>query len=159
MANELITFLVAALPLSELRGAIPLAILKFGFNPAKALLISFLGNILPVLPLLIGIEKISGYLARRFSFFNSFFGWLFKRTRARHENHFHYFGDLALFIFVAIPLPLTGAYSGALAAFVFGIPKKHSFWSIFFGVMAAGLIVTFVTVSGINLLEFINNKL
>lgn len=159
MTSELITFLVAALPLSELRGAIPLAILKFGFSPTKAFLISFLGNVLPVLPLLIGIEKVSGYLMHRFHWFHGFFSWLFKRTRVRHENHFHYFGDLALFVFVAIPLPLTGVYSGALAAFVFGIPKKHAFWSIIFGVMAAGLIVTFLTISGINLLEFIINKL
>lgn len=153
MTNELLTFLVAALPLSELRGAIPLAILKFGFSPIKAFLISFSGNILPVLPLLIGIEKVSGYLIRHFRWFNRFFGWLFKRTRARHEGHFHYWGDLALFIFVAIPLPLTGAYSGALAAFVFGIPKKHAFWSIIFGVLVAGVIVTVVTVLGETILK------
>ncbi len=159
MFNELITFIVAALPLSELRGAIPLAILKFGFSPAKALLISFLGNTLPVLPLLIGLEKTSEYLSHKFYWFNQFFSWLFARTRQKHEGHFHYWGDLALFIFVAIPLPLTGAYSGAVAAFVFGIPKKHAFWSIIFGVLAAGLIVTLITVSGANLFEFINNNL
>src|SRR3989344_2492019 len=131
--NEIITFLVAALPLSELRGAIPLAILKFGFSPAKALLVSFLGNILPVLPLLIVFDKVSEYLSHKFYWFNRFFSWLFERTRARHEDHFHYWGDLALFVFVAIPLPLTGAYSGALAAFVFGLPAKHSFFSIALG--------------------------
>ena len=77
MLNELITFIVAALPLSELRGAIPLAMLKFGFSPTKALLISFLGNVLPVLPLLIGMEKVSGYLIRHFRWFKRFFSWLF----------------------------------------------------------------------------------
>ena len=157
--NEFITFIISALPLSELRGAIPLAILKFGFSPAKALLISFLGNVLPVLPLLIGIEKVSEYLIHRFHWFNRFFGWLFERTRRKHKNHFHYFGDLALFLFVAVPLPLTGAYSGVVAAFIFGVPKNHAFWSIISGVMAAGLIVTFLTVFGINLFEFINSTL
>lgn len=157
MTDELITFLVAALPLSELRGAIPLAILKFNFSPSKALLISFLGNILPVLPLLIGLEKTSNYLSHKFYWFNRFFGWLFTHTREKHEDHFHYWGDLALFIFVAIPLPLTGAYSGAVAAFIFGVPKKHAFWSIVLGVLTAGLIVTFLTVSGINLFDFFNN--
>lgn len=155
MTNEIITFLVAALPLSELRGAIPLAILKFGFIPAKALFISFLGNILPVLPILIGLDKISEYLSHKFYWFNRFFNWLFEKTRARHGDHFHYFGDLALFIFVAIPLPLTGAYSGAVAAFVFGIPKKHAFWSIVFGVLAAGLVVTAATVFGENMLKYL----
>ena len=154
MVNEIITFLVAALPLSELRGAIPLAILKFDFNPTKALLISFLGNILPVLPLLIGLEKTSEYLSHKFYWFNKFFNWLFERTRQKHEGHFHYWGDLALFVFVAIPLPLTGAYSGAVAAFVFGIPNKRAFWSITFGVLAAGIIVTFLTISGAGLFSF-----
>lgn len=153
MTNEIITFLIAALPLSELRGAIPLAILKFGFIPAKALLISFLGNILPVLPLLIGLDRVSEYLSRKFYWFNKFFNWLFERTRRKHGYHFHYWGDLALFIFVAIPLPLTGAYSGTVAAFVFGMPKKHAFWSIVFGVLAAGLIVTAVTVFGENIFK------
>ena len=148
MINEIITFAVAALPLSELRGAIPLAILKFGFSPTKALFISFLGNILPVLPLLIGFDKVSDYLSHRFHWFNRFFSWLFERTRRKHGDHFHYWGDLALLIFVAIPLPLTGAYSGAVAAFVFGIPKKHAFLSIVLGVLIAGIIVTALTVFG-----------
>ncbi|MEK7087167.1 MAG: small multi-drug export protein [Patescibacteria group bacterium] len=155
MLNELITFIVAALPLSELRGAIPLAMLKFGFSPAKAFLISFLGNVLPVLPLLIGMEKVSGYLIRHFRWFKRFFSWLFERTRAHHEDHFRYWGNLALFIFVAIPLPLTGAYSGALAAFVFGIPKKHAFWSITIGVFFAGLIMTFATLLGDRILKYL----
>lgn len=148
MTNEIITFLVAALPLSELRGAIPLAILKFGFSPFKALFISFLGNILPILPLLIGLDKVSEYLSHRFDLLNRFFGWLFERTRSRHKDHFHYWGDIALFIFVAIPLPLTGAYSGAVAAFVFGMSKKHAFWSIVLGVFVAGIVVTAITVFG-----------
>ncbi|MDP3004136.1 MAG: small multi-drug export protein [Candidatus Azambacteria bacterium] len=145
MLDELITFFTAALPLGELRVAIPLAILKFGFNPYKAFVIGVLGNILLVLPLLVGIEKISEYLSHKFYWFNRFFSWLFERTRIKHSGHFAYWGDLALFIFVAIPLPLTGAYSGIVAAFVFGVPLKHAFWSIVLGVLAAGLIVTAVT--------------
>ncbi len=157
MLNELITFFTAALPLSELRGAIPLAILKFGFSPPKAFIISALGNILPILPLLVGLEKISEYLSHKFYWFNRFFSWLFERTREKHKNHFHYWGDLALFIFVAIPLPLTGAYSGVVAAFVFGVPLKHAFWSIVLGVSAAGLIVTALTVFGENIFSLIFN--
>ncbi|MDP2946412.1 MAG: small multi-drug export protein [bacterium] len=155
MLDELITFFVAALPLSELRGAIPLAILKFGFSPYKAFVISALGNILPVLPLLVGLEKISEYLSHKFYWFNRFFSWLFERTRIKHSGRFTYWGDLALFIFVANTLPLTGAYSGVVAAFVFGIPSKHAFWSIVLGVLAAGLIVTAVTIFGENIFKYL----
>ena len=155
MLNESITFFTAALPLSELRGAVPLAILKYGFSPYKAFIISALGNILPVLPLLLGLEKISEYLSHKFYWFNRFFSWLFERTREKHKDHFHYWGDLALFIFVAIPLPLVGAYSGVVAAFVFGIPLKRAFWSIVLGVLAAGLIVTAITIFGENIFKYL----
>ena len=154
MLKELTTFFVAALPLSELRGAIPLAILQFGFSPYKALALSIMGNILPVLPLLLGLEKISEYLSHKFYWFNRFFNWLFERTRIKHSGHFTYWEDLALFIFVAIPLPLTGVYSGAVAAFVFGVPLKRAFWSIVLGILAAGLIVTVITVFGENILKY-----
>jgi len=155
MLDELITFFTAALPISELRGAIPLAILKYGFNPYKAFILSVLGNVLPVLPLLLGLEKTSAYLSHKFYWFNRFFSWLFERARMKHSRHFTYWGDLALFIFVAIPLPLTGAYSGVVAAFVFGIPLKHAFWSIVLGVLAAGLIVTAVTIFGENIFKYL----
>lgn len=155
MLKELTTFFVAALPLSELRGAIPLAILQFEFSPYKAFIISALGNILPILPLLLGLEKISEYLKHKFYWFNRFFNWLFERARVKHSEHFSYWGNLALFVFVAIPLPLTGAYSGVVAAFVFGIPLKHAFWSIALGVLAAGLIVTMATVFGENIFKYL----
>lgn len=153
--NELVTFIISALPVSELRGAIPLAILKFEFSPLKAFLISVLGNLLPVLPLLIGLEKTSEYLSRKSYSFNRFFSWIFALTREKHSAHFHYWGDLALFIFVAIPLPLTGAYSGAVAAFVFGLPLKHAFWSIALGVATAGVIVTLATLFGRDLFSLL----
>ncbi|HAJ44944.1 MAG: hypothetical protein UV53_C0005G0003 [Candidatus Azambacteria bacterium GW2011_GWE1_42_9] len=155
MFNELITFFVAALPLSELRGAIPLAMLKFGFSPYKALAIGVLGNILPVLPILLGLKKTSEYLSDKFHWVGKFFDWIFERTRTKHSDHFLYWGNLALLIFVAIPLPLTGAYSGAVAAFVFGIPAKHAFWFIVLGVLVAGLIVTAVTVFGENIFKYL----
>lgn len=153
--NEIITLLVAALPLSELRGAIPLGIFGFGFSPLKAFLLSIIGNTLPILPILVGLEWMSKYLSKKSYRFNRFFIWLFDRTRSKHNKHFHYWGELALFIFVAIPLPLTGAYSGAVAAFVFGIPKRHAFWSIVFGVLLAGIIVTFATLIGGRVLKYL----
>lgn len=155
MISELATFFVAALPLSELRGAIPLAILKFGFSPYKAFVLSALGNILPVLPLLFFLGEVSDYLSRKFYWFNRFFSWLFERTRTKHAEHFICWKDLALFIFVAVPLPLTGAYSGAVAAFIFGVSKTHAFWSIVLGILAAGLIVAAVTVFGENIFKYL----
>jgi len=125
MLNELITSFTAALPLSELRGAIPLAILKFGFSPYKAFALSILGNILPVLPLLLGLEKISEYLSHKFYWFNRFFSWLFERVRIKHSGHFIYWGDLALLnevpgVFYSYPKTLRALHLlGGFSAFYF----------------------------------------
>ena len=149
--QELIVLLSAAAPISEVRGAIPLAVFLFGFHPAKAFALGVLGNLLPILPLLVFLEHFSDFLMRRSYFFNRFLTWLFEYTRKNHADHFHYWGwaPLALFIFVAIPLPLTGGWSGALAAFIFGIPLWRAFSTISLGVFTAGLIVLALTLLGV----------
>ena len=69
--------------------------------------------------------------------------YLFLKNRAqkKHTKQFNRFGAFALVFFVGLPLPLTGAWTGALAAYLFGISKKYTIALIFIGVMAAGLIV------------------
>jgi uncharacterized membrane protein len=148
---ELTTFFVSMLPIVELRGALPAALVYFGlpFWPAYALAV--LGNILPAIFLILFLEKIAEYLGHHNYRFNRFFAWLFERTRRRHNHHFEIWGPLALMIFVAIPLPFTGAWSGAVAAFVFGVPPKRSAPSIIAGVAIAGLIVGALTLGIANL--------
>jgi len=149
--KEIIVFLMGMAPVSEARGAIPVGLLVFGFSTLKTYFLAISGNILPVLPLLIFFKKFSEFLIKKSVFFNNLFTWLFERTRKKHEDHFHKwkYAPLALFIFVAIPLPLTGAWSGVLAAIVFGIPTKEAMFSISGGVIAAGIIVTILTKIGI----------
>ena len=152
--NELITILTGVAPISEVRGAIPLALGIFGFSPLKAYLLGVLGNILPIIPGLFFLRYLSNYFMRKSYWFNRFMSWLFKYTRDRHAKHFaeaeqkhhHYhwrawWREITLFIFVAIPFPLTGVYSGILAAFVFGMPFWRSVVTLALGVAAAGLIV------------------
>lgn len=140
-SDELLTLLVAASPLFELRGAIPLGIFGFGFTPLKAYVLGVIGSFLPVLPLLFFWNFLYQKLVHRFYFLNRFFAWLFERTRAKHKDHFELWKDLGLLIFVAIPLPFTGAWSGTVASFVFGIPTKEATIMIALGNMIAGLIV------------------
>jgi len=149
--KELIVFFTAASPLVELRGAIPLAILVYKFSLIKSFVISVLVNILPILPILYFLEGISNFLSKRFLFFERFFKWLFQRTRRKFQDSYLKWGKLALVIFVAIPLPLTGAWTGSLAAFLFGFKKKEAFWLIVLGVLIAGIIVSFLTILGVKL--------
>ncbi|MFH0803797.1 MAG: small multi-drug export protein [Candidatus Tagabacteria bacterium] len=143
MEKEILTILTGALPISEVRGAIPLAIAVFHFSLLKAYFLSVIGNLLIIVPALFFLHKLSDFLMRRVYFINRFLTWLFERTQRLHQDHFHHYSwaPLALFIFVAIPLPFTGAWSGAVAAFIFGIPFWRSVLSISLGVLAAGVIV------------------
>jgi uncharacterized membrane protein len=148
----LITIIVAALPISEVRGAIPLAIGVYGYTPMQSYLLSVFGNLLPIIPLLLFLGPVSEYL-RRFACGNKFFTWLFARTRRKciqdHEN----FGLTALAIFVAIPLPMTGAWTGCVVAFLLGFRFWPAFAAIAAGVVIAGVVVT-ATVLGVQFLVF-----
>ena len=77
--------------------------------------------------------------------FSRFFDWLFERTRRKHSKRFETYQELALLFFVAIPLPITGAWSGSVAAFVFGIPAKKAIPFIIMGVLVSGVIVSLIT--------------
>lgn len=145
------TILIAMLPVSELRGAIPIAIGIYGMKPVDAFILSVIGNMIPVIPLLLFLEPVSNFL-RKWNFWDKFFTWLFTRTHKNHSREFEKYGTLALAIFVAVPLPATGAWTGCASAFVFGIKFRNALIAITAGVVAAGVIVTLITVAGINLL-------
>lgn len=133
--------LIAALPIGELRAAIPLALVQYEMSPLWAYFLGVVGNVLPVPFLLLLLGKASELL-RRVSIFNRLLTWLFAYTQRRHSALFNKLGAFGLVIFVAIPLPATGAWSGSLAAFLFGVPFKYALPLIALGVMIAGVIVT-----------------
>jgi len=136
--KEYIVMLVGALPISELRGAIPLA-LSFGIPMSKAFWLSVIGNSIPVIPALFLLEPVSSRL-RRFKIWARFFDWVFERTKKKADTIQKY-EALGLAIFVAIPLPMTGAWSGVIAASLFKIKFRYAFIAIIAGVFGAGLIV------------------
>jgi len=142
LSPELATFIISMLPVSELRGAIPVAIGIYHLEPLQAYLIAVIGNIIPVYFILKYIDPISQFLMSKSKLFDKFFTWLFARTRRKYNGKFEKWGAIALITFVAIPLPVTGGWTGAMAAFVFGIPMKKALPLITLGVMIAGVIVT-----------------
>ncbi|RMF91251.1 MAG: ligand-binding protein SH3 [Methanobacteriota archaeon] len=146
---RMIVFIAAMLPFTELRGAIPLAIGQYSINPAEAFAIAVAGNLVPVVALL----YLLGPVERRLRFigvFDRFFQWLFDRTRRKHSERMDRYGALGLVTFVAIPLPVTGAWTGVAAAYVFGIKKRYAFPAITAGVLIAGVVVTLATYGAVN---------
>jgi len=151
MSSQLIVFLISTLPIIELRGAIPIAISLYHMSVPTAFFWAVLGNIIPVIFILWFLKAGSDFLSHRFYFFNRFFTWLFERTQKKHSRKFKLWKEFALVILVAIPLPFTGAWTGSLAAFVFGVPIKKAFPLIVLGVLIAGVIVSLVTIGIIRL--------
>ncbi|MBU4220153.1 MAG: small multi-drug export protein [Euryarchaeota archaeon] len=148
--RELIVVLIAMLPLAELRVSIPIAIYAFELDPFTAFYLSVIGNMIPVIPLLLFLEPVSNYL-RRWRIGDIFFTWLFERTQRKHNDNFEKYGSIGLAIFVGIPLPVTGAWTGCAAAFVFGFKFKNAFLAILAGVIIAGAVVTTLTYMGIKI--------
>lgn len=149
---EWAVLLMAMLPIVELRGALPLALTYYHLDIFPAYFLSVVGNLLPVIFILLFIGPLSDWLIKNVPGFDKFFTWLFKRTRNKIAKQYERYGLLALIIFVATPLPMTGAWTGALAAWLFGIKNDRAFLAIVLGVLIAGLIVLLATTGILNLL-------
>ncbi len=144
--KELIVIIIAALPVIELRGALPVAINVFHIPWYWAFLLAVIGNMLPVPILLLFFDSLAK-LVSRVDIGRRFVNWGLERTR-RHGKLIEKYEHIGLMLFVAIPLPLTGAWTGSIAAFLMGMKFKYSILSIFCGVIIAGAIVTSLCLLG-----------
>ncbi len=146
LSDEAVVVLLATLPIFELRGAIPWAIHHYNMPWYKAYLLGVFGNFLPI-PLILLILKYGLDLLSRIPFFRKFFEWLCARTRRKGAliQKYQAFG---LILFVMIPLPVTGAWTGSIAAYVFGIKFFPALLCILIGICIAGIIVTILSMFG-----------
>lgn len=142
---ELATLILGMLPIGEVRAALPVALTVYKMPLASALFWSILGNVLPVYLLLVFFERVTNYLRPRSKLYDRFCTWLFERTRRQLNGHVEKYGYWALAIFVGVPLPMTGAWTGAVAAFVFGLDKTKAFLAITVGILIATAIVAAIT--------------
>lgn len=147
LTPELAVFLTSMLPIIELRGALPMAINIFHIAWPKAFLISFIGNLVPV-PFILWLLRPIVSILSKIKPLNGFFQWLFERTRRKGNKVIEKYEEIGLLAFVAIPLPGTGAWTGALIAFLFGLDFKKSFLVITIGVFIAGVVVTCLCILG-----------
>lgn len=145
------TLLVAMTPVGELRASIPLAIWRLELPWYQALPVSLIGNILPVLVLVPGLERMAQLLQRFPNPAGRLLEWRAERLHRSHGWRFHRHGSLALITLVAIPLPLTGAWTGSLAAWAFHVPARTAIPLIGVGVLIAGITVTLLTLAGLHI--------
>lgn len=147
------TIFWSVLPISELRGGIPYAFTQ-GLNPILAYFVCVGVNLL-AFPIVYFFLEFFHPLFNKWSFYNTLFEKIIVRTRKKVEGPIAKYGFWGLMVFVMIPLPVTGAYTGSLASWVFEIDKKKSIMAVAFGVAIAGIIVTAIMVSGSTALNFL----
>lgn len=146
---EIATMLLAMVPVAELRGAIPIGRTLYQLPVVSAYIWAIIGNMLPVYFILTWFDPIATWLRKVSPLADKFFTWLFERTRRKLEKNVEKYGVFALALFVAIPLPATGAWTGSLAASLFGLSKKKAFISILIGVLVAGVLISMLTAGGL----------
>ena len=137
------TFLISMVPVIELRGAIPIGV-GAGLSPWVAIGVSIVGNLVPVPFIINFLKMIFAWLRKISQKLDGLVTRLEKRAEKKSETVQKY-AFWGLFILVAIPLPGSGAWTGALVAAMLEMPLKKAFPAILLGVLGAAVIVSFVT--------------
>ena len=143
LTKYLIVFGMSMVPVIELRGAVPYGVAA-GLPLLPVLITAILGNMVPVPFILLFIRKILDWMKTREGFLKKVADNLEARALSKSDVLEKY-AAFGLFVLVAIPLPGTGAWTGALVAAVFRLKWKHAIPSIFAGVVAAGIIMSIVS--------------
>ena len=145
MGLPLATVVLAMLPILELRGALPVALLWPEPLPLwTAYPLAVAGNMLPI-PFIIWLLEPATNFLRRWKLGDRFVEWLFARTRRKGKN-IEKFEMWGLVAFVAIPLPVTGAWTGSMAGHIFGLKWYKTLLACFLGVCIAGVIMSVLSV-------------
>lgn len=147
-SNEAMVLLMAAMPVIELRGAIPVGV-SLGMSPVHATILGILGSMIPVPFLLLLLRPIFAKL-RKNPNWRKLVDWITKRT-LRKTKQVHKYKALGLMLFVAVPLPTTGVWTGSIAASLFNIRFKHAFLAILTGNCIAGLVIMLLSHVAVNL--------
>lgn len=150
--DGLATFLIAMIPVTELRASIPLAITVYHMNPVAACVYSVMGNILAGIIILLFVENILHFFLAKFPQVNNLWQKYINRIHVKNQEKFEKWGAVALVAFVAIPLPLTGIVTGAVAASIFQVPFRQAIPLLALGSVIAGVLVTVLTIGSVALI-------
>ena len=140
MNDLLYVILVTLLPWVELRGSIPLAI-AMGYSPLSAFLLCTAVNILIMFPVFVFLDLFFPFVYRHFPVFEH----AVMSTREKGRQYVRKYGVIGLALFVAVPLPGTGVYSGVLAAYLLGLSRHRTYTAISLGALFAGVLVTLLS--------------
>lgn len=142
IVKYLATLLISMFPIIELRGAIPIAVFTFHLTYLEAFIISLIGNIIPIFFIVKYIRPLFDFFGR-FKPFKKIIDWATEKAsnKIAESDKLQNYTALGLFLFVAIPLPGTGAWIGSLIANFLNLPLKKAFLPLALGVVTAGIII------------------
>jgi len=140
-------FFGSMIPWLESRYVIPLSMLNFGWEWQQAFPLAVAGNMLPIPFILLFFRFVEKFL-RNYKFWTNIMDWLFAKTRKRADSKIRRYEYIGLILFVAVPLPFTGAWTGALIAYLFDLNFSKSLLTIFVGVIIAASVMIILTLMG-----------
>jgi uncharacterized membrane protein len=146
IVRYLLTGIIGMIPVIELRGAIPIGVFTFHLNYIESFLCSFIGNIIPVYFIVKYIKPLFNFLGR-WKPFKIIIDWASEKANKHiaEDKRLQTFVSLGLYLFVAIPVPGTGAWVGSLIANFLDLEPKKAIPPIIAGVLTAGIIVLTLT--------------
>ncbi len=150
---ELVTFLIAMMPILELRGAIPIGVKVFGLSLWQAFFWSVLGNIMILVVVLLFIKRIHIWAETHSVLMHRILQYIHFHVQRQLKGKETIEG-IALALFVALPLPGTGGWTGVFLAFLLDIPFRRAFPAIAIGVIVAGILMTLVVAGALKSFDF-----
>ena len=158
MIDALAVVGAAAVPVGELRFAVPWAMVHFGFPWQQAFLLALIGNLIPVLVLPVLLQRIGHLLLEAPKPIGSIFRWRVEKLKGGAGPRVTRHGRWALVPFVATPLPFTGAWTGCLLAWAMDIEPRRSMPMLAAGVLVAAVLVTTLTELGVSISLFLADQ-
>ncbi len=149
MSSFLQVALLAMAPISELRGAIPVGIVVYKLNPWVVTIISMIFNLIPAVAVILFFNAIMPWVKKHFPRLGKIVEKFSQTRQEKHRKKIEKYGLLAIMVFVAIPFPLTGAWTGSLLSVLFEMPKFKSIMAVGMGIIISGTIVLSITMASL----------
>ena len=142
MPDELLVFLTAMTPIGELRAAVPWGLTRTDLSWPAVYVLAVAGNLVPVPLIIVALRAVGERMEQRQDLLGRLIRWRTLSVQARWGDRVARHGFLGVMLIVAIPLPLTGAWTGSLAVWALRVPVRRGLAAIAAGVLLAGAIVT-----------------
>lgn len=142
---SLVVILIAALPIFEVRLAVPIALEAFKMSVFSGAFFAFLGSVIPAFFIPTLLHWFEGPCRRHIPVCARALDWSAVHVERRYTERYRALGIVGLIVFVAVPIPMTGVWTGSLAAWLFRMKKRHAIPAIMVGAVISTVIVTLMT--------------